>query len=74
MAMKDPDPLIQEAVLSIRIIPRSGHLHSLRLGQRVKLLLIKQLLGESNRMFANMLGIFSMLSVVDISYKSIERL
>jgi transposase len=30
--------------------------------------------GESNRMFANMLAIFSMLSGIDISYKTVERL
>ena len=72
--MKDLDPLIQETVSSIRIISRPGHPHSLTLEQRVKLILIKQLIGESNRMFANMLDIFSMLSVVDISYRTIERL
>ncbi len=44
------------------------------LEQKVKLLLIKQLVGESNRMFSNMLAIFSMLSGVRVSYKSIERL
>ena len=40
----------------------------------MKLILVKQLVGESNRMFANMLDTFSMLSGVDISYKTIERL
>ena len=74
LAMKDLDPLIQEAVSSVEIIPRPGHPHSFTLEQRVKLILIKQLFGESNRMFANMLDIFSMLSGVDISYKTIERL
>ena len=74
LAMKDLDPLIYEAVSSIEIIPRPGHPHSLTLEQRVKLILIKQLVGESNRMFANMLAIFSMLSGTDISYKTIERL
>ena len=59
MAMKDLDPLINEAVSSIRIIHGLGHLHSLSLDQRVKLLLIKQLVGKSNRMFSNMLAIFS---------------
>ncbi len=44
------------------------------LEQKVKLLLIKQLVGESNRVFSNMLAIFSMLSGVRVSYKSIERL
>jgi transposase len=73
-AMKDLDPLIHEAVSTIRIIQGPGHPHSLTLEQRVKLLLIKQLVGESNRVFTNMLAIFSMLSGVDVSYKTIERL
>ena len=74
MAMKDLDPLVNEAVSMIRIVPRAGHPHSLTLEQRVKLLLVKQLVGESNRMFTNMLAIFSMLSGIDVSYKTIERL
>jgi transposase len=73
-AMKDLDPLIGEAVSTIRIIRGPGHPHSLSIEQRVKLLLIKQLVGESNRMFTNMLAIFSMLSGIDVSYKTIERL
>ena len=39
----------------------------------MKLLLIKQLVGESNRIFANMLDVFSMLSGIEISYKTVER-
>ena len=73
-AMRDLDPLIQEAVSTIHIIHGPGHPYSLSLDQRVKLLLIKQLVGESNRMFANMLDIFSMLSGIDVSYKTVERL
>jgi len=72
-AMEELDPLISKAV-SIMHIERPGHPHSLSLCQRVKLILIKQLVGKSNRMFANMLDIFSMLSGIDISYKTIERL
>ena len=72
--MRDLDPLVNEAVSAIHILPRAGHPHSLTLEQRVKLLLIKQLVGESNRMFANMLVIFSMISGIDVSYKTIERL
>ncbi len=63
-AMRDLEPLIDEAVSTITIIHGPGHPHSLSLEQRVKLLLIKQLVGESNRMFANMLDIFSMVSVL----------
>jgi transposase len=73
-AIKALDPLIHEAVSTIRIEPRTGRPDSLTLEQRVKLLLIKQLVGESNRMFANMLDVFSMLSGIEISYKTVERL
>ena len=72
--MRDLEPLIEEAVSSIKLIHGPGHPHSLSLQQRVKLLLIKQLVGESNRMFANMLDIFSMVSGMDVSYKTVERL
>ena len=54
-AMRDLDPLENEAVSAIHIPPREGHPLSLSLEQRVKLLLIKQLVGKSNRMLANML-------------------
>ena len=73
-AMKELDPLIDEAVSSMHILPAKGHPHALSLQDRVKILLIKELVDESNRMFANMLDIFSMLSGMDISYKSVERL
>ena len=73
-AMRDLEPNIDEAVSSITIIHGTGHPHSLSLEQRVKLILIKQFVGESNRMFANMLDIFSMVSGMDVSYKTVERL
>jgi transposase len=73
-AIKALDPLIHEAVSTIRIEPRTGRPDTLTLEQRVKLLLIKQLVGESNRMFANMLDVFSMLSGIEVSYKTVERL
>jgi transposase len=47
---------------------------AITLEQKVKLLLIKQLVGKSNREFAYMLEIFSMVSGIDISYKTVERL
>ena len=51
-----------------------GRPSALTLEQKVKLLLIKQLVGKSNREFAYMLEIFSMISGIDISYKTVERL
>ena len=73
-AMKELDPLIREAVSTLHVVHGPGHPHSLTLEQRVQLLLIKQLVGESNRMFSSMLVIFSMLSGIDVSYKAVERL
>ena len=71
-AMRELDPLVKEAVSAIHTA--TGHPHSLSPEQRVKLLLIKQLVGKSNRMFSSMPVIFSMISGIDISYKTIERL
>ena len=51
-----------------------GRPSALTLEQKVKLLLIKHLVGKSNREFAYMLEIFSMISGIDISYKTVERL
>ncbi len=73
-AMKALDPLVHEAVSTIRVEPKTGRPDSLTLEQKVKLLLIKQLVGESNRMYANMLDVFSMVSGIDVLYKTIERL
>ena len=39
----------------------------------MKLLLIKQLVGESNRMFANMLIVFSIVSDIDVPCRAVER-
>ncbi len=76
-AMRMLEPLIHEAVTTIWVYQEGetrGRPEMLTLEQKVKLLLIKQLVGESNRMFANMLDIFSMVSGMDVSYKTVERL
>ena len=38
------------------------------------MLLIKQFVGKSNRVFANMLDTFSLILGIDVSHKTIERL
>jgi transposase len=68
------DPLIHEAVSSIRVDRETGRPSTLSLEDKVKLLLIKQLVGKSNREFAYMLDIVSMVSGIDASYKAVERL
>ena len=72
-AIKSLGPLIHEAVSAIHVDDSGpGRPSVLTLEQKVKLLLIKQLVGKSNREFAYMLEIFSMISY--ISYKTVERL
>ncbi len=73
-AFREIGPLIDEAVSNIRISKGRGPIRKLTLKQRVTLLLIKELVGHSNRMMANMLVVFSMLNDIDVSYKTIERL
>lgn len=73
-AMKQLKPLVDEAVNSIQIASAPGRPHELTLKQRVLLLLLHRLFGKSNRVMASMLAIFSILSDIDVSYKTIERL
>lgn len=73
-AVRSLDPLIDEAVKTIKIHREKGRLPVLSLKQKVILLLLKQLFGKSNRVMAGMLAVFSLLSSVDVSYKTVERL
>jgi len=60
-AFKGLRPLVQEAVLSIKIVKceTRGADHKLTLEQRVLALLLKHLIGKSNREMSLMLIIFS---------------
>lgn len=73
-AFSSISPLIDEAVSNIQVSKGRGSPRKLTLKQRITLLLIKELVGHSNRMMANMLVVFSMLNDIDVSYKTIERL
>lgn len=75
-AMKELEPLIDEAVSSIRIIKaeKRGRKRKLTLKQKTMLLLLKHLIRKSNREMSIMLVIFSSLSDIDASYKTVERL
>lgn len=74
-AMKSFDPLIHEAITAMRI-DDSGSVEPpvLALEQEVKLPLTEQLVGRSNREFVYVLELFSMVSGIDISHKTVERL
>jgi len=73
-AIRNLEPLIDEAVETIKIQRGKGRKPILILKQKVILILLKQLFGKSNRSMASMLAIFSLLSGIDVSYKTVERL
>ncbi|MEM3830433.1 MAG: hypothetical protein QXP36_14675 [Conexivisphaerales archaeon] len=56
------DSLIRESVLSLHIHRGAGRPGHLNLVQKLKLILIKQLVDDSNRMFTSMLDFFILLS------------
>lgn len=68
------DPLIKEAVGAINVKEKCGAKSKLKLEQMLKLLIIKQICGKSNRNMSFMLMLFSTLTNISISYKTIERL
>lgn len=72
-AIRNLEPLINEAT-NIKIHRGSGRLPTLNLKQSTIILLLKELFGETNRKMASMLALFSLLSGIDISYKTVERL
>lgn len=69
-------PLIKKAVKSIKIVKteKRGNEPKLNLEQKVILLLLKQICIKSNRNMAGMMVLFTWLTSIDISYKTIERL
>lgn len=75
-AMRNLGSLIEESVLNIKVIKveTRGRKRKLTLKHKVEILLIKRLIEKSNREMSNMLVLFSLLSNIDVSYKSIERL
>jgi len=72
-AIHNLEPLINEAT-NIKIHRGGGRTPSLDLKKSVIILLLKELIGESNRKMASMLALFSLLSGIDVNYKKVERL
>tara|TARA_Y100000310_G_C20535604_1_gene740703 strand:+ start:106 stop:1116 length:1011 start_codon:yes stop_codon:yes gene_type:complete len=73
---KELKPLVHEATSTLSRVKGEtrGAEKKLTLEEEVLILLIKHLIQKSNRDMSVMLAIFSCLSGIDISYKSIERL
>jgi len=75
-AYKELKPLVKESVQSLEIVQceTRGVKPKLTIEQKVLLVLLKHLFGKSNRDMAIMVVIFSWLTDIDISYKTVERL
>lgn len=75
-AMRQLEPLIDDAIGTITVVSGEtrGRPPELSIKQKTILLLLKHLFGKSNREMSLMLVVFSLLSDVDVSYKTVERL
>ena len=74
-AFRGLKPLVHEAASSITFASGEtrGAKPLLTVEQRVLALLIKHIIGKSNRNMAAMFVVFSLLSDIDVSYKTVER-
>lgn len=75
VAFKELKPLVHEAVSSVRFVSGEtrGAKPALTVEQRTLALLIKHIIGKSNRTMSSMFVVFSLLSNIDVSYKTVER-
>jgi len=73
-AIRNIEPLVDEAVSVINTQREKGRAPELTLKQKVILILLKEIFDKSNRNMASMIDLFSLLSGIDISYKTVERL
>ncbi len=75
-AIRTLKPLIDEAIFNLKITKGEtrGRKSKMRLDQKVELLFLKRLFEKSNREMSDMLVVFSLLSDIDVSYKTVERL
>ena len=74
LAIKNLSSLINKATKTLIIEKKTGRPSKLSLNQKIKLILLQQLVGKSNRMMTYLLDIFSIMFGINISYKTIERL
>lgn len=74
-AFRELKPLVHEAASSIKFVSGEtrGAKPILNVEQRTLAVLIKHIIGKSNRNMAAMFVIFSLLSDIDVSYKTVER-
>lgn len=74
-AFRELKPLVHEAASSIQFVSGEtrGAKPILNVEQRTLAVLIKHIVGKSNRSMAAMFVIFSLLSNIEVSYKTVER-
>ena len=74
-AFRELKPLVREAASTITFVSGEtrGAKPILTVEQRTIALLIKHIIGKSNRNMSSMFVIFSLLSDIDVSYKTVER-
>lgn len=74
-AVKKLKPLIKQATSTINVYKNNrGRKPSLDLERRLTLLLVKHFCGHSNRLMSGMLSMFTLLTDVEVGYKTVERL
>jgi transposase len=73
-AMTQLPLLVTKAASGLMLYRGKGDKPSLKVEDRLRLLLISQLAGKSNRMIAYMTQLFAVITGIDRSYKTIERL
>lgn len=75
VAFRELKPLIREATSSICFVSGEtrGAKPILNVEQRTQALLMKHIIGKSNRTMSSMFFVFSLLNDIDVSYKTVER-
>lgn len=72
-ATQELEPIINEAYSMISQTKRRGRPENVPITKKVMILLIKDIFQLSNRKMANMLAMFTALTGIELSYKSVER-
>lgn len=72
-ATQELEPIIDEAYSIIKVAEKRGRPECVPITKKVMILLIKDIFQLSNRKMANMLAMFTALTGIDLSYKSVER-
>jgi transposase len=73
-AVKALTAVTNEATNSLFFYREKGIKPMLKVNEKLKLILIHQLFGKSNRNMSYMLALFSLMTGIDVSYKTVERL